>query len=345
MRGPRNEVFSLFSHRARQLNGHVCKSCRKSIAQRSYASSAAAIAEQPLAASSTIPPVAEAASPKLAFQVRTGVVLSRPPQITRDLTPFEKSFFLYQRRLNERLALPFTQYFYFRKGTPALLDWKRKIKTRRTPARDIGSYNPYQEDGWNDELLVGARESEPEHQVEALLKDSIPLPTNKDSLESAQKSEEQSIERPMPRITASDLSNDLKSLDRLLQRTLYLLVQNSKGRWTFPSDIVTGRESLQQAAERILVQSAGVNMNTWIVGNSPVGFLQHKHPKAITNLQGMTQLGEKTFFMKARIMAGQANVNQNKLNVKDFRWLAKEEIEKTVSERYWASIRNMLPEK
>jgi large subunit ribosomal protein L46 len=102
---------------------------------------------------------------------------------------------------------------------------------------------------------------------------------------------------------------------------------------------------LSQAAERILVQAGGLNMNTWIVGNSPVGFHQFNNPKKVTNDKGITELGEKTFFMKGRIMAGQANLEKNSLGLKDFKWLAKEEIEKTVLDRYWAAVRNMLPER
>lgn len=192
------------------------------------------------------PPVDHSPSTNLAYKLRTGVVLSRPPQITRDLTPFEKSFYLYQRRMNERLALPFTQYFYFRKQTPAILDWKRKVKERQTAARDIGKYNPHSADGWHDELLVGAKESEPEHQAEALLQDSLIYPMQKDGEEAAMEAQRAALVKPMPRVTEADRSNDQRSLNRSLQRTLYLLVQNESGRWTFPTDAITGRESLHQ---------------------------------------------------------------------------------------------------
>ena len=53
-------------------------------------------------------------------------------------------------------------------------------------------------------------------------------------------------------------------------------------------------------------------------------------------------LGEKTFFMKARIMAGQADVNGNTMEGEDFRWLAKDEVQKYVTPWYWSNIRNML---
>ena len=62
--------------------------------------------------------------------IKAGVVLSRPPLMTAEEHPFETAFHLYQRRLNERLALPFTQYFHFKKGTPAFEHWRTKRRER-----------------------------------------------------------------------------------------------------------------------------------------------------------------------------------------------------------------------
>jgi large subunit ribosomal protein L46 len=181
---------------------------------------------------------------KPSYIINAGVLLSRPPQITRDLTPFEKAYFFYQKRLNERLALPFTKYFYFKRGTPADEDWKRKIRERQTPARDIGKYNAYAKDAWNDELLVGAVESEPDHQVEMLVRDAEAT-VNATSQDTSKKEE---IPRPFPRVTEADAKGDLQSLDRALQRTLYLLVQSKDGYWKLPSSPVEGEETLRMVS-------------------------------------------------------------------------------------------------
>ena len=94
------------------------------------------------------------------------------------------------------------------------------------------------------------------------------------------------------------------------------------------------------------MQAAGVNMNTWIVGNAPVGHHNTNYPQPVINEEKkVEQLGEKTFFMKARIMAGQANLKDNKLGLADFRWLAKEEIQKEVHPQYFNAVRNMLVER
>jgi large subunit ribosomal protein L46 len=155
------------------------------------------------------------------------------------LHPFEAAFFLYQKRLNERLALPFTRYFYFKARTPADREWKRKMAQRLTPARDIGRYKGYGEEAWNDEVLVGAKESELQWQVDRLLEDAQTTGAEEEGnavAAAAAKAESETFERPPSRVTEADEKNDTKSLARALQRTLYLLVKNKDGRWEFPQD-------------------------------------------------------------------------------------------------------------
>ena len=198
----------------------------------------------------TVPPVRRASSPQRSYQVKAGLVLSRAPQITRDLTAFEKAYFFYQRRLNERLALPFTRYFYFKKDSPADIEWKQKQKERHTAARDIGIYNAYSKEGWNDELLVGAAESETEHQVQALLRDAEVPGIGSDELGEARR---EKVEPPADRVTEADRSGDVKSLQRRLDRTLYLLVRGERGKWRFPTAGLVGRENLHQVRRETVV--------------------------------------------------------------------------------------------
>ena len=86
-------------------------------------------------------------------------------------------------------------------------------------------------------------------------------------------------------------------------------------------------------------------MNTWTVGHHPVGHHIYKLRKPKNDEEaGVQVLGEKTFFMKSRIMAGQANVKENE-NLTDFKWLSKEEIQPFVSQQYWRSVKDMLAER
>lgn len=141
--------------------------------------------------------------------------------------------------------MPFSRYFYYQKGTPGDVEWKRKIRERLTPARDIGVYNAYAKEGWNDEVRMGAKESEPEAQVEALLRDVEVEALEREEGPEGQEAKKQEVKKPMPRVTEADRVGDRKSLDRLLQRTLYLVVREGKeGRWWFPNDVLVGKESL-----------------------------------------------------------------------------------------------------
>jgi large subunit ribosomal protein L46 len=185
--------------------------------------------------------------------------------LTRDLTSFEKAFYLYQKRLNERLALPFTRYFYFKKGTPQTLEFKRKVKARQTVARDIGQYNAYAEDGWNDEVQIGSKLGEPEDIIDKIIRDA----EGKDIVDAEPQGDaatggeavtgnpavgegvlkrvgDLNVVRPAPRKTEADSANDQKSLSRAMDRTLYLLVKDEEGHWRFPQDRVYGRENLNQ---------------------------------------------------------------------------------------------------
>lgn len=104
--------------------------------------------------------------------------------------------------------------------------------------------------------------------------------------------------------------------------------------------------NISQAAERIIVQSGGINMNTWVVGRVPIGHQQYDFPpKVLQASPNPNELGYKTFFMKARIMAGQADLKENKLGLSDFKWLTREEIEKEVRKDYWRSVKNMLADR
>ena len=78
----------------------------------------------------------------------------------------------------------------------------------------------------------------------------------------------------------------------------------------------------------------------------PIGHHVLNYPRAIVNEDKGTELrGEKIFFMKARILAGQANLKDNKFGIEDFQWLSKEEIQKAFHPRDWNAVKNILPER
>ena len=99
-------------------------------------------------------------------------------------------------------------------------------------------------------------------------------------------------------------------------------------------------------------------MNTWVVGNHPIGhyisshfaepFLAKVKPNPLVSTSAefeQEEYGEKVFFMKGRIMAGQADLTKNDYGDKDFQWLAREELQERVGKNYWNAIRGMLTDR
>jgi large subunit ribosomal protein L46 len=98
---------------------------------------------------------------------------------------------------------------------------------------------------------VGAVEGEIEDVKEKLLVDEQPF-RDEDELDKGLVVQEKvELVKPMPRVTEADQAGDEKSLNRLLQRTLYLLVKDAKGAWQFPTaswDAVK-KESLREVGD------------------------------------------------------------------------------------------------
>lgn len=73
-------------------------------------------------------------------------------------------------------------------------------------------------------------------------------------------------------------------------------------------------------------------MDTWFVGRQPIGIYKQASTKGQEN-------GIKTFFMKARVYAGQVNPSKQ---VSDFAWLTKEELSETLSPEYYKAVKDSL---
>ncbi|KAI9641512.1 hypothetical protein NHQ30_010321 [Ciborinia camelliae] len=305
---------------------------------RSYATATSTFQPIEAAAPTHLPPSHSPSASPRSYKISTGIILSRPPLLTERGSAFEKAFYLYQKRLNERLVLPFTRYFYHKKDQPADTEWKAKVKERNgVAARDIGGYRAYGEEGWNDEVMIGGAEEkvgEWDEIAGKLVEEGM-----------GDEGDQVVLEK---RVGSEEVEGDRRSLARKLDETLYLLVKvggkttDREGNiidvdvWEFPRGDLQGNEVLHTAAERILTQTAGPNMNTWIVGHVPIGSL------TIERSAKFAREPEKVFFMKGRIMAGQVNLQGNEHRARDFVWLTKGEIEGLVSKRFWSQVGGML---
>ncbi|ERT02012.1 50S ribosomal subunit L30 [Sporothrix schenckii 1099-18] len=312
--------------------------------------SAEATASSPQQKSSTpaaAPPPATAPD----YRIRAGLLLSRPPLLMRDPTPFEAAFYLYQKRLNERLTTSFRRNVYFKPDTTLALDWRLQMRDRKgTPARDIGHYRGGKggngfggATAWDDEYTLNDPEANmltnPDSLRERIVSDAdLRVSDDGERLADADRIR---VERPQKRTTAADETNDTQRLDRKLDRTLYLVVKAADGTWSFPTADVQTNENLHETAARALESAAGVDMNTWIVGRVPVAHIVRE----TTTTAEAAFTSEKTFLIKGRILAGQANLENNTLGVDAFQWLTKEELASHLPKYYYAGVKNAIPQR
>ncbi|KAI9903346.1 hypothetical protein N3K66_002698 [Trichothecium roseum] len=325
--------------------------------QPSSSSSSAATTKTKTTTTTTTAAVAAAA----AYDIRSGLILTRPPLLTRKLHPFEDAFFFYQKRLEERLNTAFIPSIYYKPDTARRIEWDLKVRERRgAVARELGAYHGKSSAAWDDELLVGDTLSAQESVVDSLLRDAAVRVS--DDAEVIPAEDVRPVVLPGGRESGADAEGDVRRLDRAMDRTLYLVVKGADGAWGFPSGKITRDENLHEAAQRILDESAGVDMNTWIVGRVPVAHLVTPPPSSSSpssssssssaspsspppTAAGATARGQKTFFLKGRIMAGQANLAGNKLGYTDFKWLTREELEQELSPAYFKGVRNMMTDR
>ncbi len=218
------------------------------------------------------PVKAPAVPPKDVF---AGLILSRIPIVTPELSNFEKAYYHYQDELERRLMWTFPQYFYFKKGT--LSERKFTAAQKGPVTRQPGVWYPRgvpdikfnRERRFKQEIVIPRENSEDG--------DSLSDPIV-----------------PNPRVTEADAKNDTRALTRKLDRTLYLLVQQNS-EWKFPSFSLEAKEPLHDAAERGLRQIGGVNMKTWTVSNTPAAVIKGSD-------------ANKEFFIKSHIIHGTFNL-------------------------------------
>jgi large subunit ribosomal protein L46 len=243
--------------------------------------------------------------------LHTAVILNRSPILTRTPTSFERAYYAYQARIQRALHNPFPHDFYFKPGS--LLESKFNLKERK---RDRKAFGPGF--GADHPLAPGAGVT----------------------AQNLNKFGRDDDETPAPRIHASDVNGDVKSLDRKGQRNLYLLIQqktDDAAVWKFPETAVVDNELLHESAARDLRAICGEAMDTWIVSHKPVG-LYEIHPST-TLTDAAAPPKTCVFFFKAHIMAGQVRPGES---VTDFAWLTKREISERVNHQYWDGIKDML---
>lgn len=120
---------------------------------------------------------------------------------------------------------------------------------------------------------------------------------------------------PAPLTTPADASNDVTSLNRKLEDTLVLMIEQEFGKDKFfvlPQGKREDGETLRQTAERTLAATCGKDLNVRFYGNAPCAFFKFKYPAT----SGTDAVGAKVFFFRTAHQAGNANQKLTK-----FEWL------------------------
>jgi large subunit ribosomal protein L46 len=158
-------------------------------------------------------------------QLTAAVVLNRSPILTRTPTLFERAYYAYHARIRRALHNPFPLDFYFKQGS--LLETQFNIEEKKRERRAFGPTFG------QDEFV-----SKEKAAAEKAAADQLAL-------------QEGNIDELMPRVHASDVNHEFKSLDRKGKRNIYLLLRttdNSRGSWRFPEGGVEKGELLHQAS-------------------------------------------------------------------------------------------------
>ncbi|KAK9476333.1 39S mitochondrial ribosomal protein L46-domain-containing protein [Lipomyces japonicus] len=264
----------------------------------------------------------EVTEPAPKFNILSGVIVARSPIITPELTPFEKVYYKYQLELRKRLQWTFTHWFYFPRGSVHDLQYREaQIPVDAKP----------DEFGNKPDILLGR---------DRRSKQDVQLPKRDVEKETAESERLYRKIEPQSRITEADRTGNVHSLDRKLDRTLYLVVKiqgNNAERWVFPTTPVGKSESLHDAAERWFSESGGQNLNRWIVSNSPA--VVHKTKYTLVN--GQKTEGSRIFYLKAKVFAGQF-VPESGNGILDYAWLTKEEVQELVPPSIWSDLGKAL---
>ncbi|KAL8587149.1 hypothetical protein ACOMHN_026117 [Nucella lapillus] len=143
---------------------------------------------------------------------------------------------------------------------------------------------------------------------------------------------------PAPRITEDDKTDNVRSLDRKLDQSLFLLVKQTlgdKGHWVFPQGPRLDGESMRQAAERVLQSHCGDGATAQFVGNAPCGFYQYTFPQAAN-----MGTGAKVFFFKVWYREG--DMAPTDPSITDYMWVTQDQLPQFCSKAYLKSAKEFL---
>eukprot|EP00927_Polykrikos_kofoidii_P032107 TRINITY_DN27446_c0_g1_i1.p1 TRINITY_DN27446_c0_g1~~TRINITY_DN27446_c0_g1_i1.p1 ORF type:complete len:377 (-),score=41.48 TRINITY_DN27446_c0_g1_i1:82-1212(-) len=149
------------------------------------------------------------------------------------------------------------------------------------------------------------------------------------------KVKERKVEKRQEKVAGD---TNLRSLERLQNRSLYLLVRYATGkRWTFPKADRPHGQSMRDTLMKMSGRQLGSRFEPFIVGACPFGFSKLRS-------QGFAGVsGRKVFYYRGRVVPGSSIELPNDSDVKDWIWSSRDELPSYLGDVEWQVVRDGLP--
>lgn len=215
----------------------------------------------------------------------------------------DREYYRFNTELAHKLQQPFPRDMYFKKGSAA--------ETR------FDAYYAQLQKTWEVETATRAPAGEGQS----------PAQGGADS--------EASLYATHPRTTAADEKADVTSLERALDRTLYLFLSEAdKAQWRLPVKSLPtergGQDTLHAAASEAVSEAVGDAMDLWLVSKLPIAVMDGS---------------PKTYILRAHILSGTPTPQKGV----EVAWLTKEEAHERFANdtsadarAYWQKVQGLL---
>lgn len=150
--------------------------------------------------------------------------------------------------------------------------------------------------------------------------------------------------KPASRITEADEMNDRRSMNRMLDKSCFLVVKRNREdkAWQFPQGKVNADKdgkSPRATAERVLDRAVG-KVNRYFISNAPIGHVCYPYPADMQKKRG--EYGAKVFFYRAQLIQGTIKLETRLYT--DYAWIGRKEVGEYFDEQTAELIHAILPE-